>query len=179
MSTLAMAWARSPFDLIVLGLISGIGMDSNVTGRNRDLIGDFTTRPLTKRVYVRDLTDASEGNANGIGLADFTSTRLVDKMDRKKTYMNAITGISPEKAAIPLYLDSDREVLEAAISTIGDIPPAWARIVHIRNTNDIHHISASEAYIDEIKANPNLAICGKWRSMHFDDLGNIDDPFST
>ena len=178
--------ARLPFDdidiLVVDQIgkdISGIGMDSNVTGRNRDLIGDFTTRPRTKRVYVRDLTDASEGNANGIGLADFTSTRLVDKMDRKKTYMNAITGISPEKAAIPLYLDCDREVLEAAISTIGDIPPAGARIVHIRNTNDIHRISVSEAYIDEIKANPDLTVRGEWRSVHFDDLGNIDYPFIT
>jgi hypothetical protein len=177
--------ARLPFnniDILIIDQvgkdISGIGMDSNVTGRNRDLIGDFTTHPNTKRVYVRDLTDASEGNANGIGLADFTSTRLVNKMDRKKTYMNAITGISPEKAAIPIYFDSDREVLEAAFSTIGDIPPAKARVVHIRNTNDIHRISVSQAYIDEIKANPALTINDEWRPMHFDDLGTIDDPFT-
>jgi hypothetical protein len=176
--------ARLPFDDIDILIvdqvgkdISGIGMDSNVTGRNRDLLGDFTTRPRTKRVYVRDLTDASAGNANGIGLADFTTTRLVNKMDRKKTYMNAITGISPEKAAIPIYFDSDREVLEAAFRTIGDIPPAAARIVHIRNTNDIHRISVSKAYRDEIVTNPDLTIIGEWRSMTFDSHGDLHAMF--
>ncbi|MBE0584887.1 MAG: DUF2088 domain-containing protein, partial [Desulfofustis sp.] len=92
--------AQLPFDeidvLIVDQIgkdISGTGMDTNVTGRNADLLGDFTTRPRVKRVFVRDLTAKSEGNAIGIGLADFTTTRLVDKMDRQKTWMNAITGI--------------------------------------------------------------------------------------
>ena len=176
--------ARLPFDDIDLLIvdhigkdISGIGMDSNVTGRNRDLIGDFTTRPRTKRVYVRDLTEASEGNANGIGLADFTSARLVGKINREKTYMNAITGISPEKAAIPIYFDSDKEVLEAAFRTIGDVPPARARIVHIRNTNDIHRISVSAAYRDETEANPDLSVIGEWQPMTFDSQGNLHAPF--
>jgi hypothetical protein len=176
--------ARLPFDDIDILIIdqigkdiSGTGMDTNVTGRNRDLLGDFTTRPRTKRVYVRDLTDASEGNATGIGLADFTTTRLVEKMDRTKTYMNAITGISPEKAAIPMYFDSDSEVLDAAFGTIGDIEPAAARIVHISNTNDIHRIAVSAAYRDEIAANPDLAVIGAWHPLTFDDAGNLAAPF--
>ncbi len=172
--------ARLPFDDIDILIIdqigkdiSGTGMDTNVTGRNRDLLGDFTTLPRTKRVYVRDLTDVSEGNAIGIGLADFTTTRLVKKMDRKKTYMNAITGISPEKAAIPMYFDSDREVLDAAFLTIGDTPPAAARIVHISNTNDIHRISVSAAYRDEIEATPDLTVIGEWQPLVFDSTGKL------
>jgi len=172
--------ARLPFediDILIIDEIgkdiSGTGMDTNVTGRNRDLLGDFTTLPRTKRVYVRDLTDASEGNATGIGLADFTTTRLVNKMDRKKTYMNAITGISPEKAAIPMYFDSDREALDAAFLTIGDTPPAAARIVHICNTNDIHRISVSAGYRDEIEASPDLTVIDEWQPLAFDSTGNL------
>ena len=88
-------------------------MDTNVTGRNFDLLGDFTTRPRVKRVFVRDLTEKTEGNATGIGLAEFTTTRLVEKMDKHKTWMNVITGIAPEKGAIPIHFDTDREVLQA------------------------------------------------------------------
>ena len=110
--------------------ISGTGMDTNVTGRNRDILGDFTTNPKVKRLFVRDLTDESEGNATGIGLADFTTTRFVNKIDRKKTYINCLTGISPEKGAIPIYFDTDLEALEACFMSIGDIPVEDIRLVH-------------------------------------------------
>ena len=99
--------ARLPFDdidILVVDLIgkdiSGTGMDVNVTGRNRDLLGDFVSTPRIKRIFVRDLSPASQGNANGIGLADFTTTRLVNKVDRPKTYMNSLTAISPEKGGL-------------------------------------------------------------------------------
>ena len=157
--------------------ISGTGMDTNVTGRNYDLLGDFTTRPRVKRVFVRDLTEKSEGNAIGIGLADFTTTRLVDKIDRQKTWMNAITGISPEKGAVPIHFDTDREVLAACFETIGDTPSTAARVVHIRNTMDVQRISVSRRYADEIAANGNLKMVVEWQEMEIDPTGNIKDPF--
>ena len=176
--------ARLPFDeidvLIVDRIgkeIAGTGMDINVTGRNRDLIGDFTTRPRVKRVYVRDLTDETEGNASGIGLADFTSTRLVNKMDRHKTWINVITGISPEKGAIPIYFDKDREVLEACFNTIGDISVPEARVVHIRDTLSLDRISVSKAYEREIAANDTLRLLGDWKEMALDTEGNVVNPF--
>jgi len=176
--------ARLPFDdidiLIVDRIgknISGTGMDTNVTGRNYDLLGDFTTHPRVKRVFVRDLTEETEGNATGIGLADFTTTRLVNKMDKQKTWMNAITGISPEKGAIPIYFDTDREVLDACFQTIGDTPPANSRIVHIRNTQDVHRISVSLAYTDEIEENSTLKILNSWEKLEFDLSENIKNPF--
>jgi hypothetical protein len=176
--------ARLPFDeidvLIVDWIgkeIAGTGMDINITGRNRDLIGDFTTRPRVKRVYVRNLTDKSEGNAAGIGLADFTSTRLVNKMDRHKTWINVITGISPEKGAIPIYFDTDREVLEACFNTIGDISVSETRVVHIRDTLSLDKISVSKAYEKEIAANDRLRLFRDWKEMALDAGGNIINPF--
>ncbi len=177
--------ARLPFeeiDVLIVDQIgkdiSGIGMDPNVTGRNYDLLGDFTTRPRVKRVFVRDLTEKSDGNANGIGLADFTTTRLVDKIDRPKTWMNAITGISPEKGAVPIYFDTDEEVLAACFETIGDTPSEQARVVHIQNTMDVQHISVSKAYADEIASNSKLKRLTDWKEMEIDSAGNITACYS-
>ncbi|MBW1699549.1 MAG: DUF2088 domain-containing protein [Deltaproteobacteria bacterium] len=172
--------AQLPFDEIDILIvdqigkdISGTGMDTNVTGRNRDLLGDFTTRPRVKRVYVRDLTEKTEGNATGIGLADFTSTRLVEKMDRHKTWINVITGISPEKGAIPIYFDTDREVLDACFKTIGNIPVAEARVVHIKDTLSIDRISVSQAYAKDIEKNSRLRLLGRFEEMALGADGNI------
>ena len=177
--------ASIPFDEIDILIvdrigkdIAGTGMDTNVTGRNRDLLGDFTTRPRVKRVYVRDLTDKTEGNATGIGLADFTSTRLVNKMDHHKTWINVITGISPEKGATPIYFDTDQEVLDACFKTIGNIPAPDARIVHIRDTLSVDKISVSKAYAEEISQNSDLKLLGDWNVLTLGADRNIVDPFA-
>lgn len=184
LKTAKQCMAKLPFeeiDVLIVDQIgkdiSGTGMDTNVTGRNHDLLGDFTTKPRVKRVFVRDLTEKSEGNAIGIGLADFAATRLVNKIDKRKTWMNAITGISPEKGAIPIHFDTDKEVLTACFQTIGDTPPSLARIVHIRNTLDVHRISVSRQYSEEITQNDTVKLLSEWSEMEFDSKGNIKNPF--
>jgi Lactate racemase N-terminal domain len=176
---------RIPFDMLDILIvdrigkdISGIGMDSNVTGRHRDIVGDFHTAPHAKRIFVRDLSPASDGNANGIGLADFTTRRLVDSMDLKKTYVNAMTAISPEKAAIPIYFDSDREALEACVKTVGFNTMESARIVRIRDTGNLELMQVSRALEKDVMSNPNLDLVTPWRPIRFDDYGNLYD-FST
>ena len=178
--------ARLPFDEIdVLVIdefgknISGTGMDTNVTGRNRDILGDFLSRPRVKRIFVRDLTPETEGNATGIGFADFTTTRLVEKMNRPKTYVNALTGISPEKAAIPMYYDTDMEALDACMRTIGDVPPDRVRLVQIRSTLDLRRILVSKPFAQEIAAAPSLSLLEDWREMAVDGHGNLVNPFAS
>lgn len=177
--------ARLPFDEIdVLVIdqigkdISGTGMDTKVTGRNRDILGDFITRPRVKRIFVRDLTVPTEGSAIGIGFADFTTTRLVNKMDRHKTYINCLTAISPEKGAIPMYFDTDREALAACLNTIGDIPVEQIRMVHIKNTLELENISISRAFESEIRQKAGLKLLGKWNEIKLDTDGNLVSPFT-
>jgi hypothetical protein len=176
--------ARLPFDQIdVLVIdqigkdISGTGMDINVTGRNRDILGDFTINPRIKRIFVRDLTNESEGNALGIGFADFTTTRVAKKMDLKKTYINCLTALSPEKGAIPIYFDTDRDALEACLMTIGDIPANKVRMVHIKNTLHLSELSVSQAFEKEINEHLNLKRVDEWKDMTFDIDGNMISPF--
>jgi len=171
-----------PFDLIDILIvdeigkdISGIGMDSNVTGRHRDIVGDFYTAPHVKRIFVRDLSPESDGNGNGIGLADVTTRRLVDALDLKKTYTNALTAISPEKAAIPMYFETDHECIQTCLNTIGMVKPEAARIIRIKNTATLETLLVSRAIEGDVISNPDLEIVRPWEPMAFDDTGNLRD----
>ncbi|SDB12517.1 protein of unknown function [Desulfonatronum thiosulfatophilum] len=136
--------------------ISGTGMDTNVTGRNRDILGDFATSTQIKRIFVRDLSPGTEGNALGIGFADVTTDRVVRSLDYSKTMINALTGLSPEKAALPLHLPSDRLALAAAIHTLGAIPPGELRISRIQNTRSLERLYVSPALLQNAPADQEL-----------------------
>jgi hypothetical protein len=172
--------AKLPFDEIDLLIvdemgknISGVGMDPNVTGRNRDLLGVFPHPTQVKRVFVRDLTDQSKGNAIGIGLADITTRRLVEKIDHHATYINAITGISLEKAAIPMYVESDRKAIEIALGSFGLVSPQKCKIVRIKNTLELENIEASEIYAEELAKRTDLEIIDEPGHFMFTDTDNL------
>jgi hypothetical protein len=173
---------RIPFDLIDILIIdeigkdiSGIGMDSNVTGRHRDIVGNSFTAPHVKRIFVRDLSPGSKGNGNGIGLADVTTQRLVDALDLEKTYTNALTAISPEKVAIPMHFQTDRECLEACLNTIGPVKPDAARLIRIKNTLRLDTLLVSRALEGEVMSNPDLQLQAPWAPMGYDERGNLND----
>jgi len=136
--------------------ISGVGMDPNVTGRNRDLLGVFPHPTRIKRIFVRDLSDQSYGNANGIGLADVTTRRLVEKIDYQATYQNAVTAMGLEKAAVPMHFDTDEAALSAALNSIGLVPPARSRIVRIRHTGDLKVVEVSAACLPQLAKNTRI-----------------------
>ena len=171
---------KLPFDEIDLLIvdeigkdISGIGIDPNVTGRNRDITGTFPHPTHVKRLFVRDLTHLSNGNATGIGLADLTTQRLVEKINLQATYMNCITGISLEKASIPMYFETDQEAMRVALGSTGLTPPDKSRIVRIKNTLQLDEVEVSEAYEKELLQRPDLEILEGPHPMGFDARGNL------
>jgi hypothetical protein len=173
---------RLPFneiDLLIVDEIgkdiSGVGIDPNVTGRNRDLLGVFPHPTRAKRIFVRDLTENSKGNANGIGLVDITTKRLVDKIDYRATYMNAVTGISLEKAAVPMHVETDREAIEIALGSIGLTPPDQSRIVRIKNTLHLDEVEVSEIYEKEARERPDFEILEGPTPIVFDKGGNLEN----
>lgn len=153
--------------------ISGTGIDPNVTGRNRDLLDVFSHPTNIKRLFVRDLTPNSNGNATGVGLADLTTKRLVDKINYQATYMNCITGISLEKAAVPMYFETDQEAIGVALGSIGLIPQEKSKIVRIKNTLQVDEVEVSEAYREELRKRSDLEILEGPRPMSFDGQGNL------
>jgi uncharacterized protein (DUF362 family) len=173
---------RLPFheiDLLIVDEIgkdiSGVGIDPNVTGRNRDLIGVFPHPTNVKRIFVRDLTENSNGNANGIGLVDITTQRLVNKIDYQATYMNAITGISLEKAAVPMHFVTDQRAIEVALGSIGLTPSEESRIVRIKNTLHLDELEVSEIYAQEVRQRSDLEILEGPNPVIFDGDGNLRD----
>jgi hypothetical protein len=171
---------RIPFDNIDILIvdemgkeISGAGMDPNVIGRHVTAIAKFPPNPRIIRVFVRDLSPHTYGNATGIGLADFTTKRLVRKIDPQPTYMNCITGCAPEVGRVPIYYDSDREVLDAALRTIGWTKPENARIVHIGNTLHLEEMMVSASMAAEAEKMENITTLSRPQAMAFDKRGNL------
>ena len=153
--------------------ISGTGIDPNVTGRNRDLIGVFPHPTTVKRLFVRDLTDNSNGNATGIGLADLTTQRLVNKINYQAMYMNCMTGISIEKAAVPMHFETDQEVMKVGLGSVGLTPPEKSKIVRIKNTLLVDEVEVSEVYGEELEKRSDLEILEGPKPMAFDRQGNL------
>jgi hypothetical protein len=167
----------SPIDVLVVEEvgknISGAGMDTNVIGRTFHPREPFPRDPEILWIVALDLTDESGGNATGIGSANFTTRRLADKVDWKKTAINVITSSAPNAGMMPLTLATDREAIEVALGCIGLAPPERARVIRIKNTLILGEIECSEAFLPEIRRSPHLEIVGEGRPLEFDAAGRI------
>jgi hypothetical protein len=174
--------ATLPFDDIDVAVVdvmgknmSGAGMDTNVIGRMMIRGSDEFERPRITNIAVLDISDQSHGNAVGIGLGDFVPFRLLEKLDLRATYINAMTsGLGgPQRGQIPMAMPTDRSTVAAAILTCGRADLEAARVIRMRNTLDLEHLLVSEALLDEVKNNPRLEVTGEPFDMSFDDSGRI------
>ncbi|MBI5969202.1 MAG: DUF2088 domain-containing protein [Deltaproteobacteria bacterium] len=153
--------------------ISGAGMDPNVTGRLYFIGSPPLKEPKITRIFVRDLTPETEGNAIGIGFAEYTTKRLVKKIDPVPTAINSITGMGPECGRIPIAFDQDREALQAAFDNSGVLDSRDLRLVWIKNTLEMEYLWASEPMLSEAKANPKLQVVSELQDIPFDTRGNM------
>jgi hypothetical protein len=154
--------------------ISGSGMDTNVVGRKRAFrTATLADQPNMRFIFVRGLSAHTHGNATGIGLADFTTTRLVRAMNYKATTINCLTAGYPDGANLPVHMDTDREVVEAAVRIIGKRTPEQARIMHIRNTLKVEEVEVSEACLEQPRGAVEFSAVGGPRTMTFDAEGNL------
>ncbi len=127
--------------------ISGAGMDTKVVGRIMNVYEKECETPRITRIVVRDLSDATDGNATGIGLADYITLRAAQKTDFFATMTNCITAVAPEKGRMPMAFPNDREAIEAAFKTIGIWTPERVRVAWISNTKDLEWLAVSEALL--------------------------------
>lgn len=154
--------------------ISGAGMDTNVVGRKKNFHGASPDEfPQVKRIVVRGLTEATHGNAAGIGMASFVTTRTLRATDLVKTRINCLTSGHTSAAMLPIDFESDREILDAALPTIGLTEPQHARILWITNTLEIAEVECSASYLPEAQERPDLEILTPLRPLDFDGAGNL------
>jgi hypothetical protein len=95
------------------------------------------------------LHPSSQGNAIGIGLADFTTRQLRDAIDEQKTFLNTFTTGHMGRAKIPVTFANDEELFQRLISRYGE--NGW---VIIPNTLHLETLYASENLRDELEVNP-------------------------
>jgi hypothetical protein len=157
--------------------VSGTGMDPAIIGRmihGYSLAAEGERRvPHVHRLFVRDLTPQSHGNAIGLGMADFTTTRLVHAMDRRVTVTNALTALSLQGAKIPIAFDTDREAIAAALQTLPLTRLADARIVRITDTLSLEWLQVSAASLEGLQDHPGVQIQSPPAPMLFDTAGNL------
>ncbi|MEW6157943.1 MAG: lactate racemase domain-containing protein [Verrucomicrobiota bacterium] len=176
---------RLPFsdiDLLIVDRIgkniSGSGMDPNIIGRpvhGYSALPDTASddRVAVRRIFVRDLTPETHGNGIGIGMADFTTSRLVQQFNARITFINALTSLTPQSVKIPIHFDTDREVLEKALPTLAVPDPRAIKIVRILDSLNLATAEISEAYLDRLEARPDLEPVSILREMSFDAAGNL------
>jgi hypothetical protein len=175
--------ARIPFDradvLLVDRIgknISGTGLDTNVVGRKfNDHHAVEGETPHIKLIAVRGLTDATHGNAVGLGIAEFCRSRVLREADIAATRLNAIVAGHVPAAMLPLDYETDREILDVALSTIGLAAPPDARLLWIADTLNLAQLECSTAYLEEVRRSPDLEILTDPRPLPLDPAGNLPD----
>ncbi|MCE9548330.1 MAG: [Fe-S]-binding protein [Planctomycetia bacterium] len=154
--------------------ISGTGMDTNVIGRKyHDHEAADDEWPKVRRIVVRGLSDATGGNANGIGMAEFCTQRAVAQADLALTRINSLTANHAPAGMLPIDFPTDRAALDAALKTIGLREPHEARLAWIRNTRDLEVLALSESYAGEVQRDKNLTLLGPAQDLPFDATGNL------
>lgn len=170
---------RIPFgDLDVLVIerigkdVSGAGIDTNVVYRMR-VIGQPEPERSVTSIVALDLTEAAHGNAMGIGTADFTTVRVLGKIDFEALYTNALTAgiIGIQRMTIPCVMPSDLAAVCAAISCRGRDAPL--RLAWIRDTLHTELLGVSTALLEEARVRADLEVVREPAPMPFDAEGRL------
>lgn len=155
---------------------SGSGLDTKVI--NRAVWGDVNPwpgLPRIGRVFVRDLSPLSYGNATGIGMADVVHRRILKKIRRQPTYINALTSSQPASIRTPIHFPTDKECLQAVCGTVGRHDPADVTVGWIANTLELGLMACTANLRSALEQNPRIEIVGEARPLEFDDRGELVD----
>lgn len=128
---------------------SGTGMDTNVIGRRGIDAYEDLARPRIKTIAALSLVAESQGNAIGVGLADFITRRLRDAIDEHKTLVNVLTTGDMDRAKIPATLQNDEAVVTTIQQRFGS-----HRWMFIPNTLHLEELYVSADLRDELVAHP-------------------------
>ena len=153
--------------------ISGDGMDPNISGRF--VLPQYCSGGIdAEKVVVLDITDETHGNAQGIGLAEVTTRRLVNRMKLEMTYPTGVTNTFLHLMKIPMIMDNDREALQLALMCCPEAEDHdHMKLIRIPNTAHIGEIEISEGLLPLAKANPNIEILTDLYDLPFDGQGNL------
>jgi hypothetical protein len=132
---------------------SGTGMDTNVIGRRGVHGFEDLTQPKINIIAALGLAAKAQGNALGVGLADFITRRLREAIDEDKTRINALTTGDMQRMAIPCTLRDDEELVATLRQRYGD-----RRWMLIPNTLHVEKIWVSRDLAEELRKDPQCRV---------------------
>lgn len=163
-------------------VVDEIGKNYSGTGVDPNIAGTFSTEYAhgglkVQRTCFLDLSEASHGNALGIGLANCITARLFNKIDMDAMYPNIVTNTVFKSGMIPFVVPTDKEAIQMCIRTTNgvDRAPAKVRVVRIPNTSHIGTVMLSESYYEAVRAGkyPHLEALDEPAPLAFDDNGTL------
>jgi hypothetical protein len=173
------AWARMPriaLDTIDVLVVNEVGKEISGTGMDTNIVGRYHTRaasggPNTIKLGVLNIIKKSEGNANGMGLADFMPRHMYNDVDFEVSYMNTLTSTEPNSTRVPMVLANDKEVFQGCVKLCGQINPDDIRMVIIRSTKYLDEVYMSEAAVKA--AVMPVEVVSDYQEVPFDANGNL------
>lgn len=151
--------------------ISGTGMDTNIIGRYHT--SSASGGPKIIKLGILDINEKSCGNANGMGLADFTTKKFYNKIDFESTYINALTSTEPNSIKLPMVLDTDELVFKACAKTCGQLNTDKIKLVIIDNTKNLNEVYMSKDALANTTDRNNIEILSEDIEIAFDEHGNL------
>jgi hypothetical protein len=128
---------------------SGTGMDTNVIGYRGVRGFEDLDRPRINIIAALSLAEASQGNAIGVGLADFITERLRAAINHEKTFINAFTTGDMQRAKIPAVFPDDETLVRRVAERYGS-----HRWMFIPNTLHLGRLYVTEDLREELAAHP-------------------------
>lgn len=149
--------------------ISGAGMDTHVIGRGfmPSIPEHEWGGPNIRVVVVLDISAPSHGNAAGLGLADITTRRLIEKVSFHDTLTNYLTSSEGGvyRSRIPLIQETSEAAVKTAIVTCGRGDYGQIRLARIRSTADTRQMEISAALVEEARGNSGLTVSGECHAL--------------
>jgi hypothetical protein len=165
---------RLPFDELDVLVIdelgkdkSGAGMDTNVIGRCWvHGIPEFES-PSIATISVHSLSPASHGNASGLGLADVIPARLLEQVDFRVSYVNALTSGAggARRSRLPMVMEDDEAAVLAAATMCGRRDWSELRLARIKDTLSPNELMVTPALLSEVSDRFDLEITGPARDL--------------
>jgi hypothetical protein len=142
--------------------ISGTTMDPNVIGRFWVNGLDDLAAPRVAAVVLLSATPISEGNLQGIGLADFVPASLAAEIDWTATYVNSFTAgpAGLRRSRLPMVLPDEDACIKAALSMCGVAVDRPKRVVRIDSTLHLTRAWVSDAVLADLPTNVRVVARG-------------------
>lgn len=166
--------ARLPFDSLDVLVVDEMGKDKSGTGMDTNVIGrcwvhgipEFES-PTIAAISVHRLSEASHGNASGLGLADVIPASMLDQIDLKASYVNALTSGAggARRSRLPMVLEDDAAAVLAAVTMSGRRDWSELRLARIADTLSPNELLVSPALLDEVAERFDLEITGTARDL--------------